>query len=679
MARTRGTFNFAANFEVLAKAPLDARSRVENYTDLIDPCTWTDPDNNIWLYSGAIVSVVNDPSKGIYFLSNDASYMYYDAWIPAGMNADTLPELSNIGSGDVSIYDGSGGFRTLKKGTGIELQYQPDSNTIQISSDAILNTINGGVWIHDVRPQSTADNVGDKVTSSDGEVLEQCLSSTQNVYVDILALPGNTNYKPNIILYWGDTSANVTVTEDSDRPIFEGTVSITLPTDSSVNLTVVHEDGATDTAKVLFDTPPQVTSAYFINSNYPNSQSELKQGDQMNIHVVTDLDVVAYALDNYGAFAAKGETQVSSTGTSSFDINGLPITTRGEFTTTPPQQGFRIKVKKSTGTWSQWFTTDSINGTELHDWVYLNNLYPTITFNSITYPSGQEALKNSENATVNHTITNADVHTYTNNSEISISNPNIYESAKNVTATGSGHYNISTNNFTVTAKRSANGAERTSSTVVWISDNTPVIRLSGISTRLISGGNDGTQIQPHIITASTDNNQRLLSTATVTLEKPTLGGTWSGTSGNTVTMSSNATHSSFTATLNVHDTDHPKGNYSFSNLVATSLSGQSITTITGSADYTLGGFVVRTVELAATTNETDIHVPVVDWTKVPNTLIWTFKNLPIKRPVGETTMPQNDAWTINALNQNTTTVRILDKNAADSVTQASNITIQENA
>jgi hypothetical protein len=80
MARNHGTFNFSANFEPLLKAPLDARSVVGLYTDLVDASTWKDADGLIWLYNGLIVGVANDPSSGIYFLKDAVNYNLYSSW-----------------------------------------------------------------------------------------------------------------------------------------------------------------------------------------------------------------------------------------------------------------------------------------------------------------------------------------------------------------------------------------------------------------------------------------------------------------------------------------------------------------------------------------------------------------------------------------------------------------------
>ena len=96
-----------------------------------------------------------------------------------------------------------------------------------------------------------------------------------------------------------------------------------------------------------------------------------------------------------------------------------------------------------------------------------------------------------------------------------------------------------------------------------------------------------------------------------------------------------------------------------------------------SYSYTLGGFVTRTVEVPAFGTSAQINVEVVTYTKTPSTLDWSVKQLTTRSSVGDTTTPQADTWSIDALNVNPTTINILDTAAAASSSQASNITISE--
>ena len=65
MARNKGGFVFASNFEVKLKEALDPRVAVSAKADLINKETWPYDGDTIYLYNGLIVSAGND---GVYRL-----------------------------------------------------------------------------------------------------------------------------------------------------------------------------------------------------------------------------------------------------------------------------------------------------------------------------------------------------------------------------------------------------------------------------------------------------------------------------------------------------------------------------------------------------------------------------------------------------------------------------------
>lgn len=81
--RDRGTFNFSGNLEVKKDAPLEARSLVNSYADLVKPETWTDEQGGIWKYDCMLVSCKDRPGK-IYQLSPGADYTKESSWILIG-------------------------------------------------------------------------------------------------------------------------------------------------------------------------------------------------------------------------------------------------------------------------------------------------------------------------------------------------------------------------------------------------------------------------------------------------------------------------------------------------------------------------------------------------------------------------------------------------------------------
>lgn len=82
MARYRGTFTAAANYEPLKAAPFDARQLVETKADLINPATWRQSNGDIWVYMGMMVAVASDAdpkNNGIYILKGK-NYTLEESW-----------------------------------------------------------------------------------------------------------------------------------------------------------------------------------------------------------------------------------------------------------------------------------------------------------------------------------------------------------------------------------------------------------------------------------------------------------------------------------------------------------------------------------------------------------------------------------------------------------------------
>lgn len=105
MSRNKGTFNFSANFEVLSKAPLDARLVVSNKGDLISPSIWQDASSNVWLYKGILVSVVSDPStenNGLYFLLDETQYTNYNSWFKIQTPTTQIQKYVNSFDGTIN-------------------------------------------------------------------------------------------------------------------------------------------------------------------------------------------------------------------------------------------------------------------------------------------------------------------------------------------------------------------------------------------------------------------------------------------------------------------------------------------------------------------------------------------------------------------------------------------------
>lgn len=93
--RDRGTFNFSGNLEVKKDAPLEARSLVNSYTDLVKPETWTDEQGGIWKYDCMLVSCKDRPGK-VYQLSPGADYTKQSSWILIGDTSEVNNKIQQF-------------------------------------------------------------------------------------------------------------------------------------------------------------------------------------------------------------------------------------------------------------------------------------------------------------------------------------------------------------------------------------------------------------------------------------------------------------------------------------------------------------------------------------------------------------------------------------------------------
>lgn len=99
MARNKGTFQFAANFEVKLQGALDPRILVDNKSELINKETWPYDGNTIYVYNGLLVAVAAD--KAIYMLVDKDKILEadYSGWkqmdVAAAQTVEIIDNLSS--------------------------------------------------------------------------------------------------------------------------------------------------------------------------------------------------------------------------------------------------------------------------------------------------------------------------------------------------------------------------------------------------------------------------------------------------------------------------------------------------------------------------------------------------------------------------------------------------------
>jgi len=502
-------------------------------------------------------------------------------------------------------------------------------------------------------------------------VLTSCKSDTTAVTVSFLAEPSSF-YSPTVTVD-GVTCTNLAQYGD-DRRLFTGSVNLTLTCAAGdyQDVVVSSSTGQSTTVRITrASAGPEIQSITF--GAYPGTQTHLKLNDTIGVTVKcpndataawiiagkankTLLNLTAGALDGAGVGYRNfvGTMTVSSIGTDN------PVDAQAE---------------NALGTRGSIFTSANL---------IIDQVYPTITFNSITYPASQSALKNSETADVNVSVTNwtagTDNITYsTPLSEITIPNLTTYAQIKTVTRVG-GTYNVSSNNYAISATKVRNAATSTYARNVQIANVAPQLSITEPYTRLRTrsdgysnvGLTTASTVAEHTITIS--SNQVL--NAVPTLASPDAGkGTWkNGTWTNAGGMTS------FTNVLQLLDSC-TRGTHAWGAISGTGLSGLNTTTITGDGNFTIGGFYPRYYGLMLGQNTVSGATEMTTYSKY--SLDWRYQDgtgqvkALSRSAVINTAPPVTNEYTAVAVNTNPTTFVIIDTAATQSMTQSTVVLVEE--
>ena len=322
---------------------------------------------------------------------------------------------------------------------------------------------------------------------------------------------------------------------------------------------------------------PTIVTIDNISNGTPKSNtnlgtSDMKGGDQIDISVTFSSSDVG-GIKIYDSGISDG---------SDYSFYSLSNTGDGNYTATIPvlinssrngPQGVCVVAKNNFGTIGN--NICSINT------INLDQNYPNINISSISYPANQQALKNSESALVNHTISDYDSVEYqSDNGELLISNSSSFETAKSVQRI-SGSYNLYNYNFKISALKNSNGATSSLSSVVKIA-NTPIqLNISNLSSNLQSsplGLDDNFNLisnQPFLLVPSLSIDPSQIPASQLSI----------------VSSGTNTNSNNFL--IKVKDSDE-KGLFSWV-VSGENLAGVPTTTISVSPDYNIKGFSSRTI------------------------------------------------------------------------------------
>ncbi len=421
---------------------------------------------------------------------------------------------------------------------------------------------------------------------------------------------GETTSFSNSISNWSDASDTVSYTSLSsdisivNSGVFESTKTVNYNQgifNNSENIEIYAlrtNNGTIDTERVTVKIAngPQIISGELdqlaTSSSSPHAigTQELKAGDTVNSEIVVDgkgvsINNISISVQNEGvsrgtqtSFSSSYAKTTLSDGTYKFTV---PISVFGTIgsSSRDGDQPASFKVRNNFGTQSDKFTTT--------DTAKLNNgSIPSVSISSVSYPASQQAIKNTESATVLNTLNNYDSVIYSSpNNQLTVSNPNTFEQNKNVDYLNGG-YNVKNdggqNNIKISATKTSNGITIEDQEVVNIADSPLILSINNLSAKLLSS-------------ISGESDQFNLSSSQLMLNAPTLSLDPAQSPSSSLTqINSGTSKNSNSYRIDITDVDQ-KGTFNWQ-VSSRNLANIPTTSISTNATYTLAGFSQRTIQ-----------------------------------------------------------------------------------
>jgi hypothetical protein len=324
------------------------------------------------------------------------------------------------------------------------------------------------------------------------------------------------------------------------------------------------------------------------SASSPNliGSSEVKGGDIVNSQV---------NIEGNGVSASNIQISVSNSGASngsqtSYRSYSYVTESDGTYTYTVPinvtssnsrdgLQGITVSAKNNYGTISD---SKSSANTALVN----NSIYPSISISNVSYPASQQALKDNESAVISNVVSNYDSVIYSSdNGQLAINQSSTYETSKTVSRS-SGSYNISSNNFKITATKNSNGRVVSRSGLVKIAHIPLSLSITNLSSKLSSSAS-GLSDNFNLV-----SSQKLLSSPSLSVDP-------SQVSPSELAITSSGTNTNSNSyRITVKDSD-TKGQFNWQ-VSATNLAGIVTNSISSNSSYTLEGFQSRQIDCPPT-------------------------------------------------------------------------------
>ena len=529
-------------------------------------------------------------------------------------NATGIPQLSSgeiawaVDSQEVFIGNGSlaegapeiGNTRIL---TEHDLLRAPVTSVNGMTGDVVVDAaINGFAGITDIVVQEggSPDQITDRITSSNGIILESCTSWTPNIAIQFMATTGSASLIPSVQIKidsgaW-ETINPATLTPSTDRSVWTGEYQLTLSASTIVSIRHLENITEIHTCTITKETIPTIDTIRFLGA-YPASQIQYREGQSVDVEITSTSEFVAIEFDHTGTATEGPSGEISVTAGTSV-IQSVTTANRGNTTQALPAVA---RIKNASGVWSAWQYTDWDGTVDHVNRINLNNAAPSISYSSISYADGQ-AVKTLSDATISGiSFSNTSDVEFTS-TQVTISNPTAVEATKTVSALAA-VYNITSPNISITLTNANNGRSSVVTWLVNIANTAPTVSITKPAGRYRTGkgytasatlGAEYDAAPSYTITVT--SNQKLLSAPDLTPSAGVFQGSW-------VTADLGFT---WTRVLKILD-GATLGAATLSDLTVVSMSNEThVTASPVNGDYTVGGFAMRAGKFAALTATANI-------------------------------------------------------------------------
>lgn len=288
MARNKGMFQFAANFEIKNAAALDPRMVVATKSELYNKNTWPNDGNTVYLYNGLVVAVTEE--NELYMLIDSVNFSSESSWKRMSVNIDeaVIVEDSLTSSSTKTALSANQG-KVLKD----MINAIPKYSIEKVDKGYKLVNVAGGNALGDLITFSDIIVKSGSVINTGKEIIIRLVLSNNDT-IDIPATALVDVYKPN------DVYINITSDNKIGLNFEKLRTDLSIPVDLSEDVAKLTAVIGTSTKGLVKDVKDNTTRIGILESDIVNKVdlSVFSAFQATLLQTVSNLEVLEKTVDD---------------------------------------------------------------------------------------------------------------------------------------------------------------------------------------------------------------------------------------------------------------------------------------------------------------------------------------------------------------------------------------------